>query len=258
MENEKASLASDLQDLKKQLTSTKDALAQQQLHCSREVEHLHALDVGSGGNRASPSPDEKERCQEELEKARMAVQREKEMAVQLETELQVARRMVQECQSRLAQAQEELLSFSEEMAALYNHICACYSITPRRVMLDYYREGHGTRSLCRRRSSRKLLVAEMETSSSGDQSPVSSLGSPCGLEPLSVANLMAVLREQLGHLQVALSLVHQNSPMGHGAELERDKEVLVEEVLKLKSLLSTKREQIATLRTVLKANKQVS
>jgi hypothetical protein len=29
------------------------------------------------------------------------------------------------------------------------------------------------------------------------------------------------------------------------------------EVLKLKSLLSTKREQIATLRTVLKANKQV-
>lgn len=32
----------------------------------------------------------------------------------------------------------------------------------------------------------------------------------------------------------------------------------MEEILKLKSLLSTKREQIATLRLVLKANKQVS
>lgn len=31
----------------------------------------------------------------------------------------------------------------------------------------------------------------------------------------------------------------------------------MEEILKLKSLLSTKREQIATLRLVLKANKQV-
>ncbi|KAG9331155.1 hypothetical protein JZ751_019947 [Albula glossodonta] len=39
-------------------------------------------------------------------------------------------------------------------------------------------------------------------------------------------------------------------------EADRDSEALLEEVLKLKSLLSTKREQIATLRTVLKANKQ--
>ena len=42
-----------------------------------------------------------------------------------------------------------------------------------------------------------------------------------------------------------------------GSEADRDTEALLEEVLKLKSLLSTKREQIATLRTVLKANKQV-
>lgn len=44
---------------------------------------------------------------------------------------------------------------------------------------------------------------------------------------------------------------------GGSTESERDIEALLEEVLKLKSLLSTKREQIATLRTVLKANKQV-
>lgn len=48
------------------------------------------------------------------------------------------------------------------------------------------------------------------------------------------------------------------SGFSSSGESERDAESLMEEVLKLKSLLSTKREQIATLRTVLKANKQVS
>lgn len=47
------------------------------------------------------------------------------------------------------------------------------------------------------------------------------------------------------------------SAFSTSGESERDAESLLEEVLKLKSLLSTKREQIATLRTVLKANKQV-
>lgn len=47
------------------------------------------------------------------------------------------------------------------------------------------------------------------------------------------------------------------SGLSSSVEAERDAESLLEEVLKLKSLLSTKREQIATLRTVLKANKQV-
>ncbi|XP_061469942.1 protein bicaudal D homolog 2-like isoform X2 [Rhineura floridana] len=257
-ENEKASLASDLQELKTQLTSTKEALTQQQLCNIRQVEQLPALDAGPGCGGAGPSPGERKRCHEELENARLVARQGREAAAQLETELRVARRMARECQSRLAQAQEELLIFSEEMAALYHHVCAYHSITPQRVVLDYYREGHGARRVCRRRSSRKLLLTEMETSSSGEQSPSSSPGSPCGLEPLNVTNLAAVLREQLGHLQVALSRVHQQGPTGHSAELERDKETLVEEVLKLKSLLSTKREQIATLRTVLKANKQTA
>lgn len=39
--------------------------------------------------------------------------------------------------------------------------------------------------------------------------------------------------------------------------LDRDKESCMEEMMKLKALLSTKTEQIATLRLVLKANKQV-
>lgn len=39
--------------------------------------------------------------------------------------------------------------------------------------------------------------------------------------------------------------------------IDKDKKALMKEILKFKSLLSTKREQIATLRAVLRANKQV-
>ncbi|KAM6473858.1 protein bicaudal D homolog 2-like isoform 1-T4 [Liasis olivaceus] len=259
-EKEKASLASDLQDLKKQLTRTKEILAQQQLCNSHQVDQLPALEANPSANNggASLSPNNREYYREELDRAQLAIRQEREAAAHLEAELRIARRMTRECQSRLAQAQEELLIFSEEMAALYHHICACHNITPQRVVLDYYREGRGVQSVRRRQSSRKHMFTEIETSSSGDKSPASSPGSPCNLEPLHVANLTEILREQLGHLQVALSSAHQQSPMGHRDELERDKEVLVEEVLKLKSLLSTKREQIATLRTVLKANKQTA
>ncbi|XP_077185827.1 protein bicaudal D homolog 2-like [Paroedura picta] len=255
-ENEKTSLASDLQELKAQLTTTKEALAQQQQQqrSSHDAQHCPASEAGPPRDRAALRPQEREDWRNAVERAQLAAQREQEAAAQLESDLRVARWVALECQSRLAQAQEELLCFSEELAGLYHHVCACHSLTPQRVVLDYYREGRGAQSMRRRRSSRKVP----EAGSGGDRSPGSGPGSPCGLEPLNLANLTGVLREQLGHLQVALSLAHRQSPVGHGAELERDKEALVEEVLKLKSLLSTKREQIATLRTVLKANKQTA
>lgn len=67
---------------------------------------------------------------------------------------------------------------------------------------------------------------------------------------------------QVKHLQRAvdrsLQLSRQRATARELAPLlDKDKESYIEEILKLKSLLSTKREQIATLRLVLKANKQV-
>ncbi len=49
-----------------------------------------------------------------------------------------------------------------------------------------------------------------------------------------------------------------NGSNNDSAQLPSDVQELQEQVIKLKSLLSTKREQIATLRTVLKANKQTA
>lgn len=68
------------------------------------------------------------------------------------------------------------------------------------------------------------------------------------------------LFKQYFYFQVAVDLCRQRGtfPSTSANTTENEREALLEEVLKLKSLLSTKREQIATLRTVLKANKQVN
>lgn len=191
----------------------------------------------------------------------------------LQEELRTARRHYFDFQSKLNLAQEELLAFIEELAHLYHHVCMRNNLTPNRVMLDYYRDGKGAKVLLRKRKSSdffgKLMVSpdlEIMELHSGERSPRSSpdstLGSDCADSPrelLSITHLVAIVKDQIKHLQGALAVSwHQTSLDSIASDMEKDKEVLVEEIVKLKALLSTKREQIATLRTVLKANKQTA
>ncbi|XP_056395986.1 protein bicaudal D homolog 2-like [Hyla sarda] len=191
----------------------------------------------------------------------------------LQEELRTARRLYCDFQCKLNLAQDELLSFIEELAHLYNHVCMRNNLTPDRVMLDYYRDGKGAKLHFRKRKSSdffgKLLVnpdLDMSDLHSGEHSPLSSPDSSIGSdfgdstrEPLSITHLIAVVKDQIKHLQGALSVSwHHTSLETITSEMDKEKEVLVEEVMKLKALLSTKREQIATLRTVLKANKQTA
>ncbi|XP_027621323.1 protein bicaudal D homolog 2 [Tupaia chinensis] len=102
----------------------------------------------------------------------------------------------------------------------------------------------------------------------GDSSPSpgSSLPSPLSdprREPMNIYSLIAVIRDQIKHLQAAVDRTTELSrqrlaSQELGPAADKDREALMEEILKLKSLLSTKREQITTLRTVLKANKQTA
>uniref|UniRef100_A0AAQ6IKT7 BICD cargo adaptor 2 n=1 Tax=Anabas testudineus TaxID=64144 RepID=A0AAQ6IKT7_ANATE len=179
-----------------------------------------------------------------------------------------------ESQGSLSVAQDELVTFSEELATLYNHVCMCNNETPNRVMLDFYKEGKGGRSSPEGRGRRspilltKGLFPETGKSelSDGAPSPVSSLPSPVSdhrREPMNIYNLVAIIRDQIKHLQLAVDRTTELSrqrvaSLELGTVADKDKEACMEEILKLKSLLSTKREQIATLRTVLKANKQTA
>ncbi|KAM6946131.1 protein bicaudal D homolog 1 [Aplochiton taeniatus] len=258
----------------------------------------------------------------------------------LEAELQSASAAAAESQGTLNAAQDELVTFSEELAQLYHHVSMCNNETPNRVMLDYYRQSRGTRSgslkgnedpraLLSPRLARRLAAASAaaasaaepprspgsspskepltstETSSTntaatttataattttaatgGRESPVpqgspsrtSATGSPVltlspspgpetggdlRREPMNIYHLNAIIRDQMKHLQRAVDRSLQLSRQRAAARelapmLDKDKESCMEEILKLKSLLSTKREQIATLRLVLKANKQTA
>uniref|UniRef100_A0A3Q1JS55 Bicaudal D homolog 1a n=1 Tax=Anabas testudineus TaxID=64144 RepID=A0A3Q1JS55_ANATE len=101
------------------------------------------------------------------------------------------------------------------------------------------------------------------SSSSSSSSPALEPAGELRREPMNIYNLNAIIRDQVKHLQRAVDRSLQLSRQRAAARelaplLDKDRESCMEEILKLKSLLSTKREQIATLRLVLKANKQTA
>ncbi|XP_038635938.1 protein bicaudal D homolog 1 isoform X3 [Scyliorhinus canicula] len=230
-----------------------------------------------------------------------------EKITHFETEVKTLTDMANEGHNTLNTAQDELVTFSEELAQLYHHVCLCNNETPNRVMLDYYRQSRVTRSgslkgpddprgILSPRLARRGMASPVDSRNSPDhsskdkteagkenaqQSPtrmVSTTVTPIitappstpvsdtndiRKEPMNIYNLNAIIRDQIKHLQKAVDRSLQLSRQRAAARelapmIDKDKEVLMEEILKLKSLLSTKREQIATLRTVLKANKQTA
>ncbi|XP_036373906.1 protein bicaudal D homolog 1 isoform X1 [Megalops cyprinoides] len=227
----------------------------------------------------------------------------------LEAELRAVSGVASESHNMLNAAQDELVTFSEELAQLYHHVCLCNNETPNRVMLDYYRQGRVGRSgslkgaedprgLLSPRLARRIAAATAPSEprspmdspskeplsdpgkesptrtpsgspvasaspSSSSSSPVPEPAGDLRKEPMNIYNLNAIIRDQIKHLQRAvdrsLQLSRQRAAARELAPMfDKDKEACMEEILKLKSLLSTKREQIATLRLVLKANKQTA
>ncbi|XP_033619505.1 protein bicaudal D homolog 1 isoform X3 [Fukomys damarensis] len=225
-----------------------------------------------------------------------------EKMAHMEKELHKMASIADESHNTLNTAQDELVTFSEELAQLYHHVCLCNNETPNRVMLDYYRQSRVTRSgslkgpedprgLLSPRLARRGVSSPVETRTSPEpvakenaeaskepsptktptispvitappSSPVLDT-SDIRKEPMNIYNLNAIIRDQIKHLQKAVDRSVQLSRQRAAARelapmIDKDKEALMEEILKLKSLLSTKREQIATLRAVLKANKQTA
>lgn len=199
-------------------------------------------------------------------------QADKAEVARLEKELHRVSEAAGESLGSLNVAQDELIAFSEELANLYNHVCMCNNETPNRVMLDYYKEGkakvrkgqEGTEL----QSSILITNGLIPDSETGKSDSSSSTVKPVPVpdhrpEPMNIYNLVAIIRDQIRHLQQAVDRTTELSRQ-RLANLElstvadKDKEACMEEILKLKSLLSTKREQIATLRAVLKANKQTA
>lgn len=191
-------------------------------------------------------------------------QADKSEVTRLEKELHLTSKAAGESLGGLNVAQDELVAFSEELANLYNHVCMCNNETPNRVMLDYYKEGKVTlRRGNEGKEHQSFILISNGLINETEPGKTSVYPAPEHRpEPMNIYNLVAIIRDQILHLQQAVDRTTELSRQ-RLANLElstvadKDKEACMEEILKVKSLLSTKREQIATLRAVLKANKQV-
>ncbi|XP_041638705.1 protein bicaudal D homolog 2 [Cheilinus undulatus] len=223
--------------------------------------------------------DERARLESDVQELRASLaslekisQADKTEVARLEKELRLVSEAAGESLGSLNVAQDELIAFSEELANLYNHVCMCNNETPNRVMLDYYKEG---KAIVRRGQEGKEqqssvllsngLITDTESGKSDSSRTTVTPAPPPEHrpEPMNIYNLVAIIRDQICHLQQAVDRTTELSRqrlanLELSAVADKDKEACMEEILKLKSLLSTKREQIATLRAVLKANKQTA
>lgn len=172
-----------------------------------------------------------------------------------------------ESQRALGLCQNELSNVTEELAKIYHHICTANNITPSRIMLEHSKGSDSKKSAEENKtesySPSKMEVLRSKLKTVQHLKDISQFG-----DSTAVATNLETVKDQLKYLKSAIessleiskkkiSISSTDNP----AESSANEAELVEaqdQVVKLKSLLSTKREQIATLRTVLKANKQTA
>ncbi|XP_046661530.1 protein bicaudal D isoform X2 [Homalodisca vitripennis] len=176
-------------------------------------------------------------------------------SLELESDVRLLAQLAGEASSSLDTAQNDLMTATDELAQLYHLVCTVNGETPTRVLLDH--EKHTDPKSEGDKEGVQLLRARLKSDLANKE-----------LESLQDAAAMArhveTVLDQIRHLHKAVHHTIErakgqgsNTDVAHSLGLEEVQE-LQEQVIKLKSLLSTKREQIATLRTVLKSNKNTA
>ena len=163
-------------------------------------------------------------------------------------------------QNSLNSTQEELVKVTESLAQLYHHVCEVNGETPNRVLLEHVQGRRFRRQDSPKDSDTDKSSDREGTPSDREKSPEKE-GSPDDVkgDPIACYKLIETIHDQIKYLRRAVE---------HTIDMSRQKQVdtsqsqdvaeLQEQVVKLKAMLSTKREQIATLRSVLKANKSTA
>uniref|UniRef100_A0A1B6KG67 Protein bicaudal D n=2 Tax=Graphocephala atropunctata TaxID=36148 RepID=A0A1B6KG67_9HEMI len=176
-------------------------------------------------------------------------------SLELESDVRLLAELAGEASTSLDTAQNDLMTATDELAQLYHLVCTVNGETPTRVLLDH--EKHTDPKSEGDKEGVQLLRARLKSDMATKE-----------LESLQDAAAMArhveTVLDQIRHLRQAVDHTIEraksqgsNTDVAHSLGQEEMLE-MQEQVIKLKSLLSTKREQIATLRTVLKSNKNTA
>nr|CAD7396869.1 unnamed protein product [Timema poppensis] len=234
---------------------------------SREIEQLRAdlAELEKGLNCSDPTLQ----LRTEVTNLKNKLLDTEQRAQDLQNDTRLLGELAGEASSSLDTAQNDLLTISDELAQLYHHVCTVNGETPSRVLLDHEKHGGMTPAGDMimppqdgfTLSKIELLRAQLKTDV--PLKDLESLNDAAGM-----AKHVETILDQIKYLRTAVENTIDLSKMkGMRASMsealnndskEAELSELQEQVIKLKSLLSTKREQIATLRTVLKSNKNTA
>lgn len=226
---------------------------------------------------------EKAELQKALEEAKQMVENTKkdlleqeskqseEAMKDMENDMKSMQKIADELQGALNTSQEEMLKVTEELAQLYHLVCEVSGETPSRVMLQHAKAVDKITRAESGEGSEK--PSEQASESSEDKESVSStpnkkkrskktnveqLESSVKADASSCAKLTETILDQTKHLKKSVEHLMEVSRNRTDDAEQSDVQELQEQIVKLKAMLSTKREQIATLRSVLKANKSTA
>lgn len=169
-------------------------------------------------------------------------------------------------QGSLNCTQDELRYVSEDLQRLYKHVCSANGDHPTNSFAKKEKQEKSKTAAQAEsnaaNSNTKESVAEVRQSPMGSENPNETMERG---DPYSCYRLISSVRDQVKFLKQA---VEKTVEISRQRALEyrvvvsddetsggEDNEVQKQQIVKLQSLLTTKREQITTLRTVLKANK---
>lgn len=176
----------------------------------------------------------------------------------LQNDVQTLTNISQNAGQSLGYARSTLVALSDDLAQLYHLVCTVNGEMPTRVLLD-----HKTDDMSFENDSLTTIQSqfrsEILTARSHFVEDLQSLA-----DSVEIKKYVDILSDQIKYLKNSVEHtidLNKNKVRGTVNEDKYNREEveeLQEQIIKLKSLLSTKREQIATLRTVLKSNKQTA
>ena len=260
-----------------EMSKLKSALRQREKRYSAALTQIGELQeqvrVMQEMNAQQEAKDQDVDMKDELAKLRSKVAEYEASMRDLEGDLKVMSAAAADSQGNLNTTQDDLMKVTEELESLYHHVCEVNGETPKRVVLDHVK---GVR--LRRQDSPKDDAASDKSESPGkgdekassvdrqsskDNSPEPRTVSICDDsepkgDPMTCQKLVETIHDQVKYLKRAVQ--HTIDTKRHLAadSANADVDELQEQVVRLKAMLSTKREQIATLRSVLKANKSTA
>ena len=188
----------------------------------------------------------------------------------LQHDVRILEKVASDSLRALTASRKEMLAVQEEIAEMYTRVCEGNHATPHRIMtLGHIRQSTPSiQEPNEENSPTSSALAKLK--SSHTRSHFDDIDAVAG-DPASVQNRLETIKDQLKYLKDAVEKHLTTSRKREAALAASEKDADVkgiiaatdaedsqEQIIKLKSLLSTKREQIATLRTVLKANKQTT